>query len=434
MSPSDPLQDALRSAEQAYRLRTPRSAALIDRACQVLPGGNTRSVLHFTPYPFVVTHAREAELLCADGHRYRDYLGDYSSGLYGHSDQTIRRSLFAAIENGLSFGAPSPHEAELAHLLVDRYPSIEQLRFANSGSEANLMALTVARVHAGRDLVLVFDGGYHGALLSITEHTRRSNAPYDLIVGRFNDLEATKSAIGRRGNTLAAILVEPMLGAAGCIPATPAFLKGLRDLADECGAVLIFDEVMTSRIGPAGAQGEYGVTPDLTTLGKFIGGGATCGAFGGRADIMSRFDSRESGSIPHGGTFNNNVLTMAAGSAGLREVFTPGRARGLMERGDAFRGRVNAALGRHGVRAQATGLGSLLTIHFADRQVSNPEDVADVNPAKRALFHLEMLSRGIYLARRGYISLSLPQTAEDDRAFLAALEDVLERFAVAFNA
>jgi glutamate-1-semialdehyde 2,1-aminomutase len=433
MPDTNSLEGALLAAEQAYRLRTAKSAALIERACEVLPGGNTRTSLHFTPYPFVVARAHEAELVCADGHRYRDYLADYSSGLYGHSDATIRQALHGAIEDGLSFGAPNLHEAELARLLVERYPSIEQVRFANSGSEANLMALMAARAYTGRDAVLAFDGGYHGCVLSINDRAMRFNAPYDLIVGRFNDLEATRAEIGKRGRKIAAILVEPMLGAGGCIPALPAFLKGLRHLADECGAVLIFDEVMTSRIGPAGAQGEYGVTPDMTTLGKFIGGGATFGGFGGRAEIMSRFDSRKPDAIPQSGTFNNNVLTMAAGSAGLRSVYTPDRAQALSTRGDSLRGRINNSFAHHGVRAQATGLGSLMAIHFTGKPIVGPDDVADVDPRARALFHLEMLARGIYFARRGYLSLSLPQTAEDDQALLGALDEVLQRFGTVFN-
>lgn len=435
ISKTDPtlLADALQAAEEAYRLRTPKSAALIARACELMPSGNTRSVLHFTPYPFVVTHAHDAVLQCADGHRYRDYLGDYSCGLYGHSDPVIRQALRAAIDAGLSFGAPNLHEAELARLLVDRYPSIEQVRFTNSGSEANLMAITAARAYTKREGLLVFNGGYHGGVLYIADYAMHLNAPYDFIVGRFNDLQATRKAIGRRGKEIAAILVEPMMGAGGCIPAQAAFLLGLRDLADECGAVLIFDEVMTSRLGPAGAQGEYGVLPDMTTLGKYIGGGASFGGFGGRIEIMSQFDSRKPNTIMHGGTFNNNVLTMAAGSAGLREVFTPARAHALKERGDDLRGCINDCFARHQVRAQATGLGSLMAVHFTDRSIEHPEDVADVNPQLRALFHLEMLARGIYFSRRSYLCLSLPQTPEDDRALLTVLAEVLERFGAVLN-
>ncbi|MGI9413179.1 MAG: aminotransferase class III-fold pyridoxal phosphate-dependent enzyme, partial [Hyphomicrobiales bacterium] len=263
-------------------------------------------------------------------------------------------------------------------------------------------------------------------VLYMAPYAERVNVPFDFIYGVYNDLDRTMDAIGERADEVAAVLVEPMAGGGGAIPADSGFLRGLRRFADDAGCVLVFDEVMTSRLGRAGLQGEYGVIPDMTSFGKYLGGGLTFGAFGGRADIMSRFDPRSENALPHAGTFNNNVLSMAAGVAGLRDVFTADVADRLRDRGNAFRDRLNGIIAGRGIAAQVTGYGSILCIHFQAGEIRRPADTQRARPEALRLFHLEMLARGIYLAPRGYMTLSLALGDEHLDRFCVAFDSVLE--------
>jgi glutamate-1-semialdehyde 2,1-aminomutase len=231
--------------------------------------------------------------------------------------------------------------------------------------------------------------------------------------------------VARDGADLAAILVEPMLGSGGCIPGTPEFLKGLRRLADESGALLIFDEVMTSRLALGGRQSQLGIAPDLTTLGKYFGGGLSFGAFGGRREIMQRFDPRRPDALGHAGTFNNNVLSMAAGLAGLRELWTPAAVETLNRRGDRLRERCNALFIERGLALQASGLGSLMTLHPTRRPLRSAADLAGCDPRVRDLLYFALLERDVFIARRGMTALSLPFGDTQVETFVAALDDAL---------
>lgn len=340
----------------------------------------------------------------------------------------IQAAVEAALASGIVLGGPNPHEAELAKLICARFPSCDLVRFCNSGTEANLNALCAARAITGRSHVLVFDGAYHGGPLTFAHGGSPMNLPFPWAIGTYNDLDATLAVIERHAHELAAIIVEPMMGAGGCIAADPAFLQGLRDAATRHGIVLIFDEVMTSRLSPGGLQAKLGVLPDMTTFGKYLGGGLTFGAFGGREEIMARFDPRHPDALPHSGTYNNNVLTMAAGVAGLSQVFTPEACLALNERSDALRARLNRIAREASAPVQVTGVGSIMCVHFHDQPITGPAASERSDPAARALFHLDLLDRGFYLARRGFISPSLALTAEDFDAFQTAFEDFLDTY------
>lgn len=390
-----------------------------------MPGGNTRTTLFHTPFPLTMAFADGCRLTDLDGHTYVDLLGDYTAGLYGHNNPMIRKAVDAALENGWNLGAHGEHEARLAGLLCARFPSLELVRFTNSGTEANLLALATATVNTGRGTILVFDGGYHGSVLAFGDGGTPVNVPHRFVVGQYNDPAGTARLIDEHAADLAAILVEPMLGSGGCVPAEREFLRLLRRRASETGAVLIFDEVMTSRMTGGGMQELLGITPDMTTLGKYTGGGMTFGAFGGRADLMAVFDPRRPGALPHAGTFNNNVFSMAAGYAGLTELFTPAVSRELFARGERFRAALNEA--GHGVAMRWTGLGSMMTVHFQRAAVHAPRDMRST-PAVRELFHLDMLNRGFYLARRGMIAMSLEITDSECDAFCAAVSEFLDDY------
>ena len=421
------LQDLAAEAAARYGAANPLSRASFERSTGFLPGADTRTVNHYAPFPVTIVRGEGARLYDLDGHEYVDFLNDHTAGLYGHSNPVIQAAIATAAQNGLTLGGPTPNQQEFAELIYGRFPSVERVRFTNSGTEANLMAASLARAVTGRDAVVVFDGGYHGGPLSFTGADRRLNLPFQWVVREYNDAESARSLIDERAGELACVLVEPMLGGGGCIPATRAFLSALRDATEQSGALLIFDEVQTSRLAPGGLQEVLGIHADLTTFGKYLGGGASFGAFGGRADLMDRFDPRRPDHFSHAGTHNNNVLTMAAGLAGLRDVLTPAALRRLNQRGDALRDALNAVATRLDAPAQVTGRGSIMNVHFQRAQIRCHADLAATPQAARDLFHLEMLLAGIWIARRGFMSVSLAHDDEDCGRLAAEFESFLER-------
>jgi glutamate-1-semialdehyde 2,1-aminomutase len=432
--PSTALDLALTAALDRYRARHPASARQLAEAATVLPGGNTRSVLYQTPFPLTMVRGQGCWLWDADGHRLLDALGEFTAGLYGHSAAPIRNTIVAALDGGISLSSHTLREVELAREIVRRFGSIELLRFTNSGTEANLLALAAAVAHTGRRKVLVFEGAYHGGVLSFGSAAASVNVPHDWLLAPYNDLEAAAAHVKRDGDALAAILVEPMLGAGGCIPGTVEFLHGLRKLADACGALLVFDEVMTSRLALGGRQSQLGLRPDLTTLGKYFGGGLSFGAFGGRRDVMQRFDPRRTDALGHAGTFNNNVLSMAAGLAGLRQLWTPPAIEALNARGEQLRERCNALFRARGAALQFSGLGSLMALHGTLQTLRNVSDLARCDPRVRDLIYFSLLERDVYIARRGLVALSLPFGDAEADLFVAALDDTLATHRAALGA
>lgn len=420
------VSSCVEEARAAYVARRPRSAALHERARAVMPGGNTRSVLSYGPFPTAMARGEGCRLWDIDGHEYLDLCGEYTAGLFGHSEARIQAAVSAAMAGGLNLAAVGEPEVVLARILCDRFASIELVRFTNSGTEANLMALTAARAFTGRDTILAFRGGYHGGVLTFpVTGESRVTVPIPVVLAEYNDTQGTVALIRRHAAELAAIIVEPMLGGGGCIPARSDFLVALREAASEAGALLVFDEVMTSRMSAGGQQARVGVVPDMTTLGKYVAGGMSFGGFGGRADVMDLF----AGALPHAGTFNNNVLSMAAGRVAMGEIFTAEAAEALYRRGEAMREALNAACA--GTAMHFTGLGSMATPHFRPGPLERPYVATPGEDGLRELFFLDMLAGGLYLARRGMVALSLPVgQAELDRFVQAVGEFVHARGAL----
>lgn len=423
---------ALDEARAAYVARHPASAAQHARAREVLPGGNTRSVLYTAPFPLTLARGEGSWLWDLDGHRYLDFLGEYTAGLFGHSNPLILEAVRAALEGGINLGGQTAAEERLARALVARFPALELVRFTNSGTEANLLALATACAVTGRREVLVFHGAYHGGVLVFGAGNSPLNAPYAFQLARFNDAEGAAALIRERGERLAAVLVEPVQGSGGCIPAKPAFLQRLRVESEATGALLILDEVMTSRLAPHGLGEAYGVRPDLLTLGKYVGGGMSFGAFGGRRELMERFDPAQPDAFVHAGTFNNNVLTMHAGYAALTQVFTPEAAVALSARGERLRERLNERCRAHEAPLQFTGTGSMLSWHTTAEPILAPEDTAGADPALKALLFFDLLEAGFWVAQRGFVSLSLELDDGACDRFVAAVEATLERRAALF--
>lgn len=424
------LPNALADARARYTRANPASEQAYRQACQSLPGGNTRTILYYPPFPLTIARAQGAQVWDADGHAYDDFVGEYTAGLYGHSHPVIMQAAREALEGGIVFCGPNRFESELAALICARFASCDRLRFTNSGTEANLLAITAARAFTKRSDILVFDGGYHGGVLLFnTPGDNAVNAPYPFIRAPYNDIEGTLALIEANHERLAAVLLEPMMGSAGAIPAERAFLAALREATARHDIVLIFDEVMTSRLSPGGLQQVHGVTPDMTTFGKYMGGGFTFGAFGGRAEIVDQFDPRRADALPHAGTFNNNVLTMAAGVAGLKQIWTEEAATALNARGDRFREQINALFSEHGFAAQATGTGSMLAIHPNAAPIRSPRDLVHIDADAKSLLQIELLNAGFYVGRMGLMSLSLPLEERAYDAFLGALEGFVQTHA-----
>lgn len=411
------------SLAQAFRRFTeanPASRRQFEAQARYMPGANSRSVLFYAPFPLTIAKGEGAALWDADGHRYADFIAEYTAGVYGHSAPEIRDAVVEAMQGGINLTGHNLLEGRLAKTICERFPQIEQLRFTNSGTEANLMALTAALHFTGRRKIVVFSGGYHGGVLGFGAKPLPTTVPFDFLVLPYNDVQAASEQIEKHGPEIAAILVEPMQGASGCIPGRLDFLQALREGATKVGALLIFDEVMTSRLAPNGLANKLGIRSDLTTLGKYIGGGMSFGAFGGRADVMAQFDPR-TGPLSHSGTFNNNVMTMAAGHAGLTKLFTPEAAGALAERGEAMRARLNALCAKEDVAMQFTGVGSLMNAHFVRGEVRRVDDLAAVDGRLRQLLFFHLLGEGIYASPRGFIVLSLPLTDADIDRFAAAI-------------
>ncbi len=430
--PNTDLASAAAEAEARYVAANPKSADRHRRAAESMPGGNTRTVLHYSPFPLTLAGGEGCRVRDLDDHGYADFLGEYTAGLYGHSNPVIQAAIRKVVDDGMALGGPNPYDAELAAELCQRFPSVERVRFCNSGTEGNLFAFSTARLVTGRPAIMVFHGAYHGGVFYFGQHKTEINAPFPWIYATYNDIEGTLALIETHARELAAVAIEPMMGGGGGIPASRAFLQALRDSCTKHGIVLIFDEVMTSRLSSGGLQKVAGVTPDMTSFGKYLGGGASFGAFGGRADLMARYDPSRADAVSHAGTFNNNVISMAAGLTGLRQLYTPEAADRLNGAGDRLRDRLNALADKHDVPMQVLGIGSIMAVHFHRGAVTKAQDLWPQDAAAAAryaelqkLLHLDLIEQGQYMARRGFISLSLPMTEAELAGFAAAVEEFL---------
>ncbi|HET7571773.1 MAG TPA: aminotransferase class III-fold pyridoxal phosphate-dependent enzyme [Gaiellaceae bacterium] len=413
----------LEAAFARYAERNPESLRLHEERARVLPGGNTRTTIHLEPFPLTIVRGEAARLRDADGHEYADLLGEYTAGLLGHSHPAVVAAIREALADGLVLGATNRYEAGLAERICARFPSIQLVRFANSGTEANLLALSLAREATGRPAVLVFSGGYHGSLLAFGHGGSPLNVPFPFVRAEYNDAEGALGAIAEHGHELAAVIVEPVQGSGGVIAGDEEFLRALRAATEERGILLVFDEVMTSRLSAGGMQEALGIAPDLTTLGKYVGGGLSFGAFGGRADLLERFDPSRPDALTHGGTFNNEVLTMAAGAAAL-DVLTAAEIGRVNALGDRLRERLNAFAAERGLEFCATGRGSMVGLHPTAGPVRREGDLPDA-AAWRTLLHLHALERGYSYGRRGFVALSLPLGEAEVDGFAAVVEEFL---------
>jgi glutamate-1-semialdehyde 2,1-aminomutase len=431
-----------------YLAKTARSRALYEEALAVMPGGNSRTTTFFDPYPFYMVRGEGAHIWDVDGVDRLDFNGNYTSLILGHAHPEVVKAAQEAAAHGLSFPGPTEHEVRLAEILTRRIPSLEHVRFTNSGTEATMNAVRAARAFTGRPKIAKFEGAYHGThdavLVSVAPDPkaaggRRRPRPVpasagvppavlkNTVVLPWNDADACEAILEREARQLACLLVDPLLGIGGVLPPQPGFLERLRAVTERHGIVLIFDEVISFRIAPGGAQERFGIRPDLTTLGKIIGGGLAVGAFGGRADIMAAYDPRRGGArISHGGTFNANPVTMAAGVATMNAL-TPEAYSRLDALGERLRGGVSRLLQATRRRGQVTGVGSLFCLHWTSVPLSDYRSSRPRDPEAPLRVFLGLLNEGILLTQRGLGACSLAMTDEDVDRFVNALARVLAR-------
>jgi glutamate-1-semialdehyde 2,1-aminomutase len=418
----------LQSAERRFIAANPLSARRYEQACRVFPGGHTRQTLYYAPFPVTIVRGAGARVIDLDGHEYLNTVGDYAAGVYGHTCEPIQRAVSEALQTGVQLSGVNNREVELAQLISSRIPSMELVRFCNSGSEACLFSVLAAQHVTKRRKILVFNGCYHGGFMIYGAADPPLSVPFDLVKATYNDIDGTRAMLRADADSIAAVIVEPVMGAGGCIPGTHDFLSMLREETRRHGVVLIFDEVGSSRLAPGGIQGLLGVVPDMTTLGKFWGGGFNFGAFGGSREIMRHFDLRGGGVLSQGGTFNNNIVTMAAGLTGARDIYTPEACVKLNKLGDGLREAINALGVSRGITLQATGSGAMMNTHWHRGHINHPGDVAPPTHPLRRLFQMEMLLRGFYVAQRGIITLSLPYSEDDIADFVSAISDYVTEY------
>ncbi|KAI5926180.1 pyridoxal phosphate-dependent transferase [Camillea tinctor] len=426
---NDATQTVLAAAIKRFEEANPISKKQHEIAVDTLPGGNTRTLLHTPPFPLCMKSGKGAYVWDEDGHKYVDFVGELTAGLYGHSHPVIREAVVSTLDNvGLSLGSTTVQEQKHAALICARF-GLERVRFANTGTEANLHALNAARAFTGRRRVLVFSGGYHGGVLSFGGGKAAANNVDrdDWVIGKYNNVESAKALIEGTAD-LAAVLVEGMQGSGGCIPGTSEFLHATQDAARGAGVLFVLDEVMTSRLHPGGVQKKLGLQPDLTVLGKYLGGGFPFGAFGGRADIMAVYDPRAPGALAHSGTFNNNTMTMHAGYAGLSEVYTDEANAAFNAKGDALRARLGEVC--RGTKMSFTGIGAVFNSHIIDAapsEILSDEDVRDERWDLKDLFWFEMMEEGYWITRRGMIALILVTPDEELDRFVGCVERFLQK-------
>jgi glutamate-1-semialdehyde 2,1-aminomutase len=414
---------ALERAHQHFADRNPASRRQYDQARQFLPGGHTRTVLTHRPFPLTFVAGQGATMTDADGHEYIDMLGDYTAGLLGHSERRVIDAVTTALNTNVSVGGIHPAEAVLGQLMCERF-HLDRVRFTNSGTEANLMAITTAMQATGRRTIIVFEGGYHGGVLYFATGVAPWNAPYDFVLAPFNDVAGAVAVIEQHAAELAAVLIEPMQGSGGCLLADATFLQGVFRAARAAGAVCIADEVMTSRHGRSGLVHLLGARADITTFGKYIGGGFSFGGFGGDASLLDQYDTSPEGGragvIGHAGTFNNNIATMTAGGAVLGQVFTADVAQAHTARGDEFRSAMHTVLAKHPLPMCISGFGSMMNLHARAQVPTNSHEAMDRDEVLQELVYFGLLQRGVYTAARGMVNVGLAHT--DDQ-----LADVLDR-------
>ena len=430
-----------------YLETTPLSRAKWEEAREYMPGGDSRNSIFWKPYPIFITDASGSRVMDADGVQRIDFINTMTTMILGHGPAPVVNAVRRQLDRGFGYNAPNEKQVDLARILCERIPSFDLVRFTNSGTEATLNTLRAARAHTGRTRFAKVEGGYHGTHDGVTVSVRvdpsiagNPNSPQpvaasaglapgvteQVVVIPFNDSPTARAILDENAEDLAAVIIEPVMGSVGMVPALPEYLEMLREFCTANGSVLIFDEVISYRVAPGGSQEYYGITPDMTALGKIIGGGLPVGAFGGRQEIMELYDPTTGPTVSHAGTFNANPLTMLAGAVTMEQL-TPEVYRALAEMTEILKQGIRDVCAQLETPVQVTGLGSLFGIHFTEKEILNYRDIASGDYDLRDRMFLGLLNEGILMASNLVGGLSTATTQQDVADFLAAFRAALER-------
>jgi glutamate-1-semialdehyde 2,1-aminomutase len=434
--------------EEEYQRRTPKSRKFFLEASEYMPGGDSRSTLFYPPYPAVIERGHGCIVVDIDGNRLLDFTGNHSVLIHGYGHADVLSAVERQLRKGTCFPGSSQPQLEFARLLCRRIPSVQQIRFTNSGTEATLNAVRAARAFTGRTRIAKVEGGYHGTTDDVMVSVQPSEAEAgartspnatpqsqgllpevldNVTVLPFNDLDGARTLLEAQGHDIAAVLVEPVLGSAGMIPAERSYLEMLREVTERLGILLIFDEVVSLRVAYGGAQEHFGVLPDLTCFGKMIGGGFPLGAFGGRRDILAMFDpSRGRPAIPHPGSHNASPIGITAGIVALELLTRPVLER-LNQLGGRLRRELSAVFAKAGIPVQITGLGSLFGLHLTAREVRSYRDTLGSRTELRHQIFLGLYNEGILIDPRGVGNISTVIGEGEIERLLKALKNVLAR-------
>ncbi|NQT35520.1 glutamate-1-semialdehyde 2,1-aminomutase [bacterium] len=432
----------LETGWNTFQVNIYESETLFDRARKVLVGGVNSPVRAFHAVggtPRFIKHAKGCMLTDVDGLNYIDYIGSWGPMILGHAHPDVLNALKNAADNGTSYGAPCEAEIELAEEIIHRMPSIEKIRFVNSGTEATMSAVRLARAATGRDVIVKFAGCYHGHADSFLIQAGSGIATFglpdspgvtsgsarDTRIARFNDFSSVEAVFNNEKDRIAAVIVEPVAGNMGVVPTEDGFLEGLREICTHNGTLLIFDEVMTGfRVSKGGAQELFGVNPDITTLGKIIGGGLPVGAYGGRADLMSMIAPE--GPVYQAGTLSGNPLAMAAGFKTL-QLLNEDAYDNLEISSRRLEEGLNQAISETGTTAVVQRIGSMLTLFFSSNPVRNMDDAVNADHERFGRFFNAMLDRGVHLPPSGYEAwfISLTHGEEVIDRTISAVKDII---------
>ncbi len=432
------------SVKKIYADARPNSRRLHTEACKYMPGGDTRTATFFLPFPNFIKYGEGAYMYDEDGFKLLDFQNNYTSLIHGHAHPETVEAVREQIAKGSAYTAPFEKQIELSKLLTQRFPSVDMIRYTNSGTEANMHALRIARAYTGKAKIIKTEGGYHGTTdvfeASVDPNIKKAgtldqikvipesrgvseNALKDVLVVPFNDIKRTRKMIEEHHREVACIIIEPIMGSAGQITPDLEYLRFLREITTQYHIVLIFDEVVTGRLSLGGAQNFYGVTPDLTTMGKIIGGGTPVGAFGGKQEIMQMYDPREK-KMYHSGTFNGNAVTMTAGLATMK-AYNQEAVDYVNDLGSLFKEGVLKIYEKLGLNMKISGAGSIYNILFTDKDVKNYRDVASAHEELNKVLYMSLLTKGVFDAERGMFCMSTAMTKEDIRFGLDTLETSL---------
>ena len=424
--------ELLEILEREYAETHKKSKDLYNEACKYMPGGDTRTATYFKPFPHFIVKGEGAYIYDADGQKLVDFQNNYTSLIHGHGHIPTVKAVREQIAKGSAYSSPFETQIKLSKLLTERFDGLDLIRFANSGTEANMHALRAARAYTKKAKILKTEGGYHGTTdvfeASVDPNIKKAgtidkikvlpeskgvskNALKDVIVVPFNNIEITRRIIEENHKEIAAFIIEPIMGSAGQIVGSKEYIHFVREITRAYKIVLIFDEVVTGRLSTGGVQKLFQVVPDITTLRKIIGGGTPIGAFGGKREIMEIYDPRKK-QMYHSGTFNGNAIGMAAGLATM-EDYGQDKVEGLNLLGSRFKQSLLKEIDALSLKIQVFGVGSIFNTIFSDKEITDYRGVAASHENLNELLFMSLLSEGVFMAPRGMFCLSTAKGKDD---------------------